>query len=83
MPNDLEQQVPSGGSRAHNRSPLLTLRRLRAMDGAVTAMLAGSEGEGDWPEGVTTDDMEAAGDWISHQIAMRTVSVRASKGSPA
>lgn len=49
----------------------LTLRRLRAMDGALNAMLAGMEGEGDWPEGVTAADMEAAWDWVCEQISKR------------
>lgn len=50
------------------RGTPLTLRRLRAMEGAVAAMLAGCEGEGDWPEGVTAEDMEAAWNWIDEQI---------------
>ena len=49
----------------------LTLRRLRAMEGAVASMLAGMEGEGDWPEGVTSEDMEAAEQWIFEQISKR------------
>lgn len=52
-------------------SPRLTKRKLEAMIGAVTAMLAGCEGEGDWPEGVTFEDMEAAETWINHQLAKR------------
>ncbi|HEU4804196.1 MAG TPA: hypothetical protein VFS91_00045 [Nitrobacter sp.] len=49
----------------------LTLRRLYAMSGALTAMLAGEEGEGDWPEFVTAEDMDAALDWVCEQIAKR------------
>lgn len=39
-----------------------TIRRLRAALAAVNAMLAGAEGEGDWPEDVAKDDLEAARD---------------------
>lgn len=53
------------------RATPLTLRRLLAMQGAVCAMNAGAENEGDWPEGVTRDDMDAAENWISEQIAKR------------
>jgi hypothetical protein len=49
----------------------LTLRRLKAMDGAINAMLAGMEGEGDWPEGVAAEDMEAAWNWVREQIGKR------------
>lgn len=49
----------------------LSLRRLRAMEGAVSAMLAGEVYEGDWPEDVTADDMEKAWHWISEQIDKR------------
>ena len=55
-----------------------SIKALRAMDGAVTAMLAGCEGEGDWPEGVTMDDMEDAATWIADQIGWREA--RAGKG---
>ena len=50
---------------------MLTLRRLRAMSGAIEAMLAGPVNEGDWPEDVTLGDMEAAADWVCEQIAKR------------
>lgn len=49
----------------------LTLKRLKAMQGAVIAMLAGEVGEGDWPEGVSVEDMDAASAWINEQIAKR------------
>lgn len=49
----------------------LSLRRLRAMEGAVSAMLAGEVYEGDWPENVTADDMEAARQWLYEQISKR------------
>jgi len=53
-----------------------SMKALRAMDGAVTAMLAGCEGEGDWPEGVSMADMEDAATWIADQIGTRTARKR-------
>ncbi len=49
----------------------LTLRKLIAMEAAVSAMLAGMEGEGDWPDDLPKRDLEAAEDWINEQIAKR------------
>jgi hypothetical protein len=49
----------------------LTKRRLEAMQGALSAMLAGYEGEGDWPEGVSRDDMDAALSWVFEQLERR------------
>jgi hypothetical protein len=37
-----------------------TKRSLRAAIAAIGAMLANPEGEGDWPEDVTKDDLERA-----------------------
>jgi hypothetical protein len=56
----------------------LTLRRLRAMEAAIAAMLAGEEGEGDWPPEIGSADMETAHDWVCEQIEARTAPVRAS-----
>ena len=55
----------------------LTVRRLRALDAAATAMAAGMEGEGDWPEGVTREDLDAALDWIDEQLAKRNPATEA------
>lgn len=54
-------------------STRLTVRRLLAMQGAVESMLAGCgpDDGGDWPDGVSTDDMEAAGWWIFEQLLKR------------
>jgi hypothetical protein len=49
----------------------LSGRRLAAIEGALAAMLAGAEGEGDWPEGVTFADMEAAHDWVMQKMHAR------------
>jgi hypothetical protein len=49
----------------------LTKRLLVAMDAAVGAMLAGMEGEGDWPEDLPRRDLEAAEIWIAAQLAKR------------
>lgn len=54
----------------------LTKRRLEAMAGAVSAMCAGIEGDGDWPEGVTMEDMQAAESWIFEQLAKRAQTER-------
>lgn len=48
----------------------LTTRRLRAMQDAVVAMLAG-DAEGD-AEGVDFKDLEAASEWIGEQLAKRS-----------
>lgn len=56
----------------HDRmTPRLTLRRLRAIEGALNAMMAGEAYEGDWPDGVTAEDMEAAWRWACEQIDKR------------
>ena len=60
----------------HTRNPRpaptrLTLRRLRAMEAALNAMLAGAEGEGDWPQDIPAADAEAALNWIWEQIEKR------------
>jgi hypothetical protein len=52
-------------------TPRLTRRLLEAMQAAVTAMLAGQEGEGGWPEDVGRSDLEKAEDWIAEQIRRR------------
>lgn len=49
----------------------LTLRRLTAMEAALSAMLAGPQGEGDWPEEIPVEDVEAAHDWVCEQINKR------------
>lgn len=49
----------------------LTKRLLRAMADAVGAMLAGMEGEGDWPEDLPRRDLEDAENWIAAQQARR------------
>lgn len=49
----------------------LTLPLLRAMEAALSAMLAGEEGEGDWPEGMSGDDVEQAHNWVCEQINKR------------
>lgn len=54
--------------------PRLTKRLLVAMEEAVTAMLAGIEGQGDWPEGLPRDDLDDAADWIDAQLAKRALS---------
>ena len=54
------------------RRTALTMRRLLAIENALSSMLAGQgPGEGDWSEDVTSDDMEAAMDWCSDQIEKR------------
>lgn len=50
----------------------LTKRRLEALQSAAVAMLAG-EGEGD-AEDVDFKDLDAAADWISEQLAKRSLS---------
>lgn len=57
-----------------------SIKALRAMEGAVTAMLAGMEGVGDWPEGVSMADMEDAANWIADQIGSRTSRAGKRKG---
>lgn len=49
----------------------LTKRLLEAMDSALGAMLAGIEGEGDWPEDLPRRDLEDAESWVSAQLAKR------------
>lgn len=49
----------------------LTLRRLRAMENAVSAMEAGEQGEGDWDPDISREDMEAALEWVVQQISKR------------
>ena len=49
----------------------LTMRRLAAMDNALSAMLAGEDNTGDWSEEVTRADLEAASDWVSEQMRKR------------
>jgi hypothetical protein len=41
------------------------------MEAAVTALGAGMEGEGDWPDDLPRDDLDDAADWISAQLARR------------
>ncbi len=52
-------------------TPRLTKRLLRAMDEAVGAMLAGMEGQGDWPDDLPRRDLEDAETWLAAQIAKR------------
>lgn len=52
----------------------LTLRRLRAIEGALNVLLAGPEGEGDWPDGITSADMTAALAWVWQEIDKREAS---------
>lgn len=52
-------------------TPRLTKRLLAAMQAAVLAMLAGGEGEGDWPDDLPRRDLEDAESWIAAQIAKR------------
>lgn len=49
----------------------LTLRRLNAMENAVSAMLAHADNEGDWQDDVTRKDLDCAHDWIIEQIKKR------------
>lgn len=49
----------------------LTLKRLAAMEGALSALLAGMEGEGDWPEDVAMKTVEDAHGWVCEQIRKR------------
>jgi hypothetical protein len=49
----------------------LTKRLLEAMSSAVTAMLAGEENQGDWPEDLPRRDLEDAELWIAQQLAKR------------
>ena len=44
------------------RRPILTRRECDAAISAINAMLAGEDGEGDWPEEVTRDDLDGAAD---------------------
>ena len=52
-------------------APRLTERLLTAMETAVDAMLAGMEGEGDWPSDLPREDLEDAWEWISAQLDKR------------
>jgi len=56
---------------ARRPAPRLTKRLLEAMEAALTSMLAGPEGEGDWPEDLPRRDLEDAEDWIAAQLAKR------------
>lgn len=49
----------------------LSLRRLRAMEAALSAMLAGEQGHGDWPEEISGEAADKAHDWVSNQIEKR------------
>lgn len=46
--------------RFKQRRKFWTKRRLRAAIAACSAMLAGDENEGDWPEDVTREDLACA-----------------------
>lgn len=52
-------------------APRLTKRLLTAMDAAIGAMLAGMEGEGDWPEDLPRRDLDDAETWVAQQLAKR------------
>jgi hypothetical protein len=49
----------------------LTKRLLEAMSSAVSAMLAGADNEGDWPEDLPRRDLEDADRWIAQQLTKR------------
>lgn len=49
----------------------LTKPLLHAMEDAINAMLAGVEGEGDWPEGVPPEHFERALIWVREQLERR------------
>lgn len=49
----------------------LTKRLLKAMEAAVGAMLAGMEGEGDWPDDLPRRDLDDADEWIGEQLRKR------------
>lgn len=57
----------------------LTLRRLRAIEGALSALLAGEVGDGDWPEEVTRKDAEMAFSWCLDQIGRKEASAGRNK----
>lgn len=61
----------------------LTLPRLRAMENALSAMLAGADHEGDWCPSVSRDDMEAAEAWVGEQIARRKRAAKTKARPPA
>lgn len=52
-------------------APRLTKRILDAMGTAISAMLAGMEGEGDWPDDLPRRDLEDAESWVGAQLARR------------
>lgn len=49
----------------------LTKRLLAAMYDALGAMLAGIEGEGDWPDYLPRKDLEDAETWVNEQLTKR------------
>ena len=49
----------------------LTKRLLEAMEAALSAMLAGMEGQGDWPDDLPRRDLDDAEDWVSFQLHKR------------
>lgn len=53
------------------RPPRLTKRLLAALDSAICAMLAGMEGEGDWPDDLPRRDLEDAEAWVAAQLNKR------------
>lgn len=48
--------------------PRLTRRQAEAALAAVTAMLAGEEGEGDWPEDVSAVALRGAARWLRSRV---------------
>lgn len=54
-------------------APRLTKRLLRAMEVAIDAMLAGMEGEGDWPDDLPRRDLDDAENWVWAQLDKREV----------
>jgi len=54
-------------------APRLTKRLLEAMEASLGAMLAGCEGEGDWPDDLPRRDLEDAESWVGAQLAKRKV----------
>lgn len=46
----------------------LTKKRLEAMQNAISAMLSGEQGEGDWDPDVSREALEAADDWVNEKL---------------
>jgi len=48
----------------------LNKRILKALEAAVSTMSAGAQGEGDWPDDLPRDDLEAAYDWVLDRLSV-------------